>query len=122
MSKNSQKQVLLRALRIDIFSLWQVIFLLVGTFFAWGIAEYSTSYFRERIESELKTVISSDIEVSSRNFPTKEQRETLQGIVQKYKAQMTESIEFPYVIEQGGTGARFSQIEVKIIKDSYPLY
>jgi putative ABC transport system permease protein len=103
-------------------SLWQVIFLLIGTFLAWWIAEYATSYFRERIESEIKTVVSSDIEVSGRTLPSAENRIKMREIAKRYNARMTEWVEFPFVIEQAGTGSRFVQVEVRIVDESYPLY
>ena len=96
--------------------------MLIGTFLAWGIAEYATSYFRERIESEIKTVVSSDIEVSGRRFPSEEIRTKMREIAEKHNARMSESIEFPLVIEQSGTGSRFTQVEVRLVDDLYPLY
>jgi len=69
------------------------------TLLTWGIAEFATLTFQSKIEGELRSVVASDISVSSRIFPTESTRAALRDLAKKYNAKISESLEFPYTLE-----------------------
>ena len=94
------KQPLLRALRLNGKEMISIGILFSVTILSWCIAEGSTALFREKIESELQSVIASDISVLSQTYPENTVRESLRKIAQKYSGRISESIELSYTLEK----------------------
>lgn len=120
------KSAVFRAFRLNFIALLPIGVLFLITLLTWGIAEYSTLTFQSKIEGELRSVIASDLSVSSRIFPSQETRSALREVAEKYHAKISESVEFPYTLDlhtsKTATGSRFLTTEVRILDVNYPLY
>lgn len=120
------KSAVFRAFQLNFTALLPIGVLFLITLLTWGIAEFSTLTFQSKIEGELRSIVASDVSVSSRIFPSKETRSTLREVAEKYNAKVSESIEFPYTLDlntsKTATGSRFLTTEVRILDANYPLY
>jgi hypothetical protein len=96
------KESSLRALRLNLREIISIGVLFFVTIVSWCIAEGTTTIFREKMNAELRNVISSDISISSQSFPSNIDREFMRALGLKYNARYTESIEFPFTIEHKG--------------------
>lgn len=120
------KSAVFRAFQLNYTALLSIGALFLITLLTWGLAEYSTLTFQSKIEGELRSVVASDLSVSSRIFPDQETRTALREVAKKYNAKVSESIEFPYTLDlntsKTATGSRFLTTEVRILDTNYPLY
>lgn len=125
-AKKATKKSVLQALRLDFRELISIGMLFFVAILSWCIAEGSTTLFREKINSELRTITASDMSVSSQMFPTESDRNTLRELAIKHGAETTESVEFPFTLEEQGTvtnsGNRYTSANIRIVDENYPLY
>lgn len=125
-AKKATKKSVLQALRLDFRELISIGMLFFVAILSWCIAEGSTTLFREKINSELRTITASDMSVSSQMFPTESDRNMLRELAIKHGAETTESVEFPFTLEEQGmvtsSGNRYTSANIRIVDENYPLY